>query len=46
MTKSHPLHRKKAIHMIFRRSYRVRRLFYKVSAILDRVSHTRKGGVK
>ena len=43
MTKSHTMHRKKAIHMKFRRSFRVRRLFWRVSALLDRL-HDR--GVK
>ena len=29
------MHRKKALHMVFRKSSRVRRLFYRVSFILD-----------
>jgi len=37
MTKSHQLHRKKAIHMMFRRSPRIRRLFWKVTAIFDKL---------
>jgi len=38
MTKSHVLHRKKAIHMKFRRSPRIRRLFWRVVGLLDRIS--------
>jgi hypothetical protein len=37
MTKSHPMHRKKAIHMMFRRSPRVRRLFWRVSVIFEKI---------
>jgi hypothetical protein len=46
MTKNHPMHRKKAIHMVFRRSFRVQRLFYKVSNILDKIKVEKKGEVK
>ena len=42
MTKGHPLHRKKSIHMKFRRTFRVRRLFYRVSNILDTIMAERK----
>ena len=42
MTKSHQLHRKKSIHMKFRRSFRVRRLFYRVNGIIDATIAVRK----
>jgi len=41
MTKSHPMHRKKSIHMKFRRSFRVRRLFYGVIELIERVQKER-----
>lgn len=37
MTKSHPMHRKKSIHMAFRRSRRVRKLFFAVTELIDKV---------
>jgi len=37
MTASHPIHRKKAIHMKFRRSARVRRLFWQVIDFIEKV---------
>jgi len=37
MTKSHPMHRKKAIHMKFRRSPKIRRLFWQISDVFDKV---------
>ncbi len=40
--KGHGLHRKKAIHMKFRHITRVRRLFWRVSDLLDRVSKEKK----
>ncbi len=47
MTKSHPLHRKKAIHRMFRRSARVKRLFWHISAIFERVAREKNlGAVK
>ena len=46
MTKSHPMHRKKSIHMTFRRSWKVKRLFYRVSDLLDGVAASRKEKVK
>jgi hypothetical protein len=36
MTKMHPLHRKKAIHMKFRLRY-VRDAYYHIQALIDRV---------
>jgi len=42
VTKSHQMHRKKAIHMKFRRSYKVRRLFWRISALLDKVRDEKK----
>ena len=37
MTKSHPMHRKKAIHMTFRRSRRVRDLYWRVTDLIEAV---------
>jgi len=42
MTKSHPMHRKKSIHMKFRRTFRVQRLFYRVSKLIDTVMAEKK----
>ena len=42
MTKSHPLHRKKAIHMIYRHSGRVRRLFWRLTAVFERVERDQR----
>ena len=42
MTKSHHLHRKKSIHMKFRRSPKLRRIFYHISALFERVAQERK----
>jgi len=42
MTKSHPLHRKRSIHMKFRRTFRVKRLFYRVNGILDTIAARKK----
>ena len=42
MTKAHPRHRKKAIHMVFRRSPRVRRLFWHVSGLLDMIKRPKR----
>lgn len=42
MTKSHPLHRKKSIHLKFRRTFRVKRLFYRVSKLFDIVAAERR----
>jgi len=41
MTKSHPLHRKKAVHMKFRHSFRVRRLFWRMVDKLDIIRRER-----
>jgi len=38
MTKKHPMHRKKSIHMTFRRSRRVRNLFWRISEIFDTIT--------
>lgn len=43
MTKSHGLHRKKAIHLKFRRSPRVRRLFWRVTDIFDGLANRQEG---
>jgi hypothetical protein len=42
MTKSHPMHRKKSIHMKFRRTFRVKRLFYRVNTLLDTIATRKK----
>lgn len=42
MGKGHPLHRKRSIHMKFRRTFRVKRLFYRVSDIFDTIATRRK----
>lgn len=42
MTKSHPMHRKKAIHMTFRRSSKVRRVFWRVVELIDKVSQEKE----
>ena len=39
MTKHHPLHRKKAINMVFRHSFKVQRLFYKVMTVADKIKY-------
>ena len=36
MTKKHPLHRKKSIHMTFRRK-RVQEIYWRLSDLLDRI---------
>lgn len=41
MTKSHPLHRKRSIHRMFRRSGRVKRLYWRVNSIFDRIVRER-----
>lgn len=42
MTKSHPLHRKRSIHLKFRRTFRVKRLFWRVNAIFDTLAAQQK----
>ena len=42
MTKSHRMHRKKAIHMKFRRSAKVRRSFWHVSGLFEKVRQKEK----
>lgn len=46
MTKSHPMHRKKSIHMHFRRAQRERRLFYRMLDKIEQVCSRSKVVVK
>lgn len=46
MTKNHPLHRKKSVHMKFRRSWKVKRLFYHVEKLFDVVAAEKKERVE
>ena len=41
MTKSHPMHRKKAINMAFRHSYRRRRIYDHIQKVIDNIKEER-----
>ncbi len=41
MTKSHHMHRKKAIHMVFRHSFKVKQRFWRVLGIASKIGDAR-----